>query len=178
MTAKEYLEHWKKARVWEHLLWPKHQRRFQVCASLLEGESFADVGCVFGHSTDHLNHFKAGKWAGLDFVDEAIIVARKTFPQYEFIFCSDYKMAEACGSRKFNSVVCSEVIEHVKEDALFCSELLRITGKKLILTTPNIPINDPGHLRTYSLKSLAALFPGQEIVITTDDIFFYAVVTP
>lgn len=178
MTAAEYLKHWKKAKVWKHLLWPKHQRRFRQCASLIDGNTFLDVGCVFGHSTDHLNHFKPGNWAGLDFVEEAIVMARKIFPKYEFIYSPDYKMAEALAGRMFDSVVCSEVIEHIEEDARFCSELLRIARKRIILTTPNIPINDPGHLRIYTSDSMEALFPGHECKVVTDDIFFYMTVTP
>lgn len=176
MNAVQYLEHWKKNRVWMHLLWPKHQRRFELCAASVLGENFIDVGCVFGHSTAELAKFRPGVWTGLDFVEEAIRRGRELFPEREFIFSPDYDMGRACGGRVFDSVVCSEVIEHIPEDAEFIRQLIRIAGRRIVLTTPNRRVSDPGHLRTYTERTLEALLNGCNHEIFSDGPFFYAVV--
>ena len=175
MNATQYLEHWKRKRVWTHLQWPKHQRRFRLCASIVQGQTFIDVGCAFGHSTAELAKFHPGTWSGLDFAEEAVLKARKLYPSREFIFSPDYDMHKACG-RQFDSVVCSEVIEHVPNDAGFICQLIRIAGQRIILTTPNRKVSDPGHLRVYTERTLGALLGGTKHEIFSDGPFFYAVV--
>lgn len=176
MNATQYLEHWKKNKVWTHLQWPKHQRRFELCASYIQGETFIDVGCAFGHSTAALAKLCPGKWAGLDFTVEAIVRARGLFPNMEFLFSPDYDMNLACKGRRFDSVVCSEVIEHVQDDAEFMRQLIRISGKRIVITTPNRRVSDPGHLRCYTTRTLEQLLAGTNNEIFSDGPFFYAVV--
>ena len=176
MNATQYLEHWKENRIWTHLQWPKHQRRFELCASYVMGETFIDVGCAFGHSTVELAKFHPGNWTGLDFVEEAVVSARQLYPEREFIFSPDYNMSRSCRGRRFDSVICSEVIEHVEEDAEFIRGLIGIAGKRIVITTPNRKVSDPGHLRCYTEQALDQLLSGTDHEIFSDGPFFYAVV--
>lgn len=176
MNATQYMEHWQKNKVWTHLLWPKHQRRFELCAGHCLGESFIDVGCAYGHSTEQLARFRPGAWAGMDFDRGAIIAARQLYPEREFIFSADYDMRAAADGRKWDSIVCSEVIEHVPDDAGFIRGLAGIAGRRIILTTPNRRVSDPGHLRIYTEKALAVLLRDFKREIISDGPFFYAVV--
>jgi len=176
MNAIQYLEHWKKNKVWTHLQWPKHQRRFQLCAASCAGGSFIDVGCAFGHSTAELARLRPGKWAGLDFTVEAVVRARGIFPDLEFIYSPDYDMSAASKGRLWDSVVCSEVMEHVEDDSGFLRQLIRICAGRIVITTPNKRVSDPGHLRCYTERTLNALLDGVDHEVFSDGPFFYAVV--
>jgi len=175
MKAKSYIEdHWIKNEIWAHLKHPKHQIRLRKCASYLEGKRFMDVGCALGHSTDIMKRFYPGNWSGIEFTDKAIEKAKQLFPDITFYYSADFNLLPICG--KFDSVVCSEVIEHVENDEALVKGLIDITGKKLIITTPNVSVNDPGHLRVYTEKRLAELFAGHNFKIIKEGIFFYVVI--
>ena len=175
MNASEYMEHWRRKRVWKRLDVPVHQARLKKCAALARGETFIDVGCALGHSTAHLAKFRPGVWAGMDFDEAAILEARGLFSNLEFIYSPDYAMAEAAG-RQFDSVVCSEVIEHVPDEAGFVRGLVGLARQRIVLTTPNRYIEDPGHLRLYSERSLARLLAGLKFRIERAGRFFYVVI--
>lgn len=185
MNASEYLRHWKSKKVWTHLEWPKHQTRFREIATHLAGETAIDVGSVYGHSTYQLSKLTPSiKWSGLDFVKEAIDDAPKFFPQFEFFYAPDHDLGKLFGKRKFDSVVCSEVIEHVPDQISLLKGLHEIALMRIVLTTPNIRVSDPGHLRLHNHLSLVRLlrdaFPdlvvGQNIMILEKTPFFYIVI--
>jgi len=172
MTAAEYINtHWSKNEIWRNNQSPHHQKRLSACAGLVEGEKFIDVGCCFGHSTNSLKTLHPGDWSGLDFSKRAVNEARRLFPEITFHHSKNFNMLPVCG--KFDSVVCSEVIEHVEEDKELIKGLLGITKNVLIMTTPNRAVNDPGHIRVYNESSLAKLFDGKDVLIKSEGIFFY-----
>ena len=174
MTASEYLKHWEKNKVWTHINQSRHRKRFKTCADYCEGKTFVDVGCVYGHSTKLLSTLKSGIWSGLDFAEKAIIRAKELFPEISFYYAKDYDLLPICG--KFDSVICTEVIEHVPEDKIFINSLINITNKILIVTTPNKHVNDPGHLRLYTEESLSKLFENYNFEIIKTGPFFYIIV--
>lgn len=176
MNATEYMVHWSTKKVWNNLLSAKHQARLRRCAELTFGGEVVDVGCAYGHSTDHMAHFRPAKWAGMDFDEGAVGEARKLFPQYEFFFSGDYDMFAATSGRTFDSVVCSEVIEHVPEDALFIQGLVKLARRRIVVTTPNVRVKDPGHLRCHTTESLNKLFAGHRFRILSEGRFFYVVI--
>lgn len=174
MKAKDYLvNHWIKNKIWTHLEWPKHQDRFRACVSYLEGERFIDIGCALGHSTNILKKFLPGNWSGLEFMQEAVDRAKELFPDISFYYSKDFNFLPTCG--QFDGVVCSEVIEHVENDKALIEGLVNITDKVLVITTPNIKVNDPGHLRVYTEETLSELFDSHAFEIIRDGLFFYII---
>lgn len=161
MDAKTYLEgHWMKNEVWTHLSYSIHQERLKKCAEAVSGgKAFVDIGCGCGHSTAIMRGFCPGDWTGVDFGESAIVEARKLFPDIRFRY---FPIPEDIPLGAYDGVVCSEVIEHVEDPVAFVRVLLEITapGGTLVLTTPNRPVNDPGHLRVFSRETLADLFLG------------------
>jgi len=155
-TCAEYRDFWMKRKVWNRLQRPHHQGRLKWCADQCIGETFIDVGCACGHSTNIMAGFHPGKWHGADFDEKIIEAAREFFPGIKFFPFSAVSQLYTVGV--FDSVVCSEVIEHVQDDSGLVNQLWAITGKKLILTTPNRFVDDPGHLRVYGEKALRELF--------------------
>lgn len=168
------MKHWGGNKVWTHLEWPRHQKRFKIIGSYLEGETFIDVGCAYGHSTKHLRKFKIGEWSGLDFSHTAINEARRLFKDMIFYYAEDFNLLPVCGH--FDSVVCSEVIEHVEDEKILIKGLLEITKRILVITTPCVKVSDPGHLRLYDEGMLAELFNGLNYKLNKIHPFFYIVI--
>lgn len=177
MNAQTYLEtHWIKNKIWTHLLLPKHQDRLRRCADYIRssGGRFIDVGCGLGHSTSIMKGFLPGKWAGLEFFARVKAESERLFPEIMFYSAPSFDLLPVCG--EFDGVVCSEVIEHVEDDKALVAGLLGITGKRLVMTTPNVRVKDPGHLRLYTKEGLMELFPGECVTIESIGRFFYIVV--
>jgi 2-polyprenyl-3-methyl-5-hydroxy-6-metoxy-1,4-benzoquinol methylase len=172
MTPQEYFRHWTKRKVWTHLVYPKHQKRLLWCADHCVGDSYADVGCALGHSTDIMRRRRLGRWTGVDFSKDAVDGARKLFP--------DMSIPRLHEIGRFDTVVCSEVIEHVPDDRALLLELLAMARRRVVITTPTVDAHDPGHVRFYTMGSLTELFrkvgAPVEVDILQDDPFFYITV--
>ncbi|KKK83546.1 hypothetical protein LCGC14_2792290 [marine sediment metagenome] len=171
MTAEEYAtQEWIPKRGWRHLRGPKHQARFAEIARHLEGETFLDVGCACGHSTEILARMKPGHWTGFDFSESMIAKATELVPSFTNITVGRFQCGDGSAAVKpfrhvkdfealatcppADSVVCSEVIEHVMDDKGLVAALWAVTGKVLVLTTPNRYIVSPGHHRVYTATDL------------------------
>lgn len=174
MDVETYIEHWEKNRIWTHLEWPRHQARLKECASHLKGKRLADIGCAFGHSTYYLNKFRKGDWTGVDFSRKAIINSIKNFPNFRFIFLNSITDLDSIGF--YDSVICSEVIEHVKDDRLLLNKLLEITEKILVITTPCVWVKSVAHLRLYDKGMLEKLFRGINYEIYKKGPFWYGII--
>jgi 2-polyprenyl-3-methyl-5-hydroxy-6-metoxy-1,4-benzoquinol methylase len=173
MEAIEYLKEWRKVNKDRLLASKKHQIRLRKCAEFMKGETYADVGCAEGHSTNIMNGMNPGKWTGIDFCEETINIARNNFKNIQFQYLESIPQLIQ-KKLKFDSVVCSEVIEHVEDDELLIHCLREITKYNLIMTTPCRKVISVGHLRTYNYKMLDELFDDYENYrIEKDDHFFY-----
>lgn len=175
MEADQYLNHWIKNQVWTHLQWPKHQTRLRRCSELVEGSRFLDVGCAFGHSTRIMAGFRQGIWAGLDFSVRAVNHANTLFPDGRWIYAQTSKHLASLGPQ-WDSIVCSEVIEHVENPIEFVTAIMALARLRAVFTTPTIRVKDPGHLRIYNAESLALLFLPWRHEILREEPFFYIVV--
>ena len=173
MNATEYLKLWEKHRVWERLRVSRHQRRLKRCAELAVGETAIDVGCAYGHSTSYMAGFRPGRWAGLDFDAAAVAKARRLFPELKFFYAPNYGLVRATGGETFDTVVCSEVIEHAENDSAFVAALLPLARKRVVMTTPCKKVKSAGHLRLYTEDSLRDLFRGHSPAISKECPFFY-----
>lgn len=172
MNATEYMKHWEANRVWTHYRWPKHQKRFRIIASMCEGKNCIDVGCGLGHSTRILSRMYRAGWTGLEFDIGAVMKAKKTFHGLCFLYANDYDLKKACPAI-YDTVVCSEVIEHVEDDGGFVKGLMAIAKTKLVLTTPNRKVDDPGHLRLYTPDMIEDLLTGYDHRVRSVGGYYY-----
>lgn len=175
LTADQYIQHWKARKVWTHLERPKHLKRLQWCADQVVGDTPVDVGCAFGHSTAIMAaRHPAQEWAGCDFAAEAAATARAMHPAsgIGFFWIPTIEDLESCGP--FSTVIASEVIEHVQDDAAFLAGLVKAAKNRVVLTTPTIDAQDPGHVRLYTRASLEELLRPYQATIEQDKFFFYA----
>jgi 2-polyprenyl-3-methyl-5-hydroxy-6-metoxy-1,4-benzoquinol methylase len=172
LTADQYIDHWIEHKVWTHLDYPKHRKRLHWAADQCVGKQFVDVGCAFGHSTAIMARRHPGEWAGIDFAARAIEKAIELFPAMDFLFFPTIgDMADYRGH--WDSVVCSEVIEHIRDDAEFVRRLIGMARRRVLITTPTIDAHDPGHIRVYTMAQLNTLFDGMNPAIITDKDFYY-----
>jgi ubiquinone/menaquinone biosynthesis C-methylase UbiE len=113
------------------------KERCQVLKKLLKNESgnILVVGCGSQNEMSIVND--EAKATGIDISEVAIKKARKQFPQFNFTVADATKLP--FGDKKFDCVVCSEVIEHIKDRDKALSEIKRVLkeGGTFIITTPN-----------------------------------------
>ena len=140
---------------------PIHQRLLQA---YYEAEPFIDgdlleLGCGEGRGVEILTD-RATSYLGLDKIEEVITNLKEKHPNHQFeasVF-PPLKLPD----NSFDTVVSFQVIEHIKDDAAYLSEINRILkpGGKAILSTPNIKMTlsrNPWHEREYTAEELTAL---------------------
>jgi 2-polyprenyl-3-methyl-5-hydroxy-6-metoxy-1,4-benzoquinol methylase len=146
----------------------------------LETESILDAGCGEGFTMDKL--IKSGikaKLEGIEYSKESISFARKLFPNLIIKQASIYDLPYKDNS--FDLVVCTEVLEHLREPEKAVKEMLRVSRKYLIISVPNEPFfmlsnflrgknisrfgNDAGHINHWNPFGLKKLLEDQGLKI-------------
>ena len=141
---------------------PIHQRLFKayVAASDYIQGDVLEIGCGEGRGIplllEHSRSFTA-----VDKIEAALEVLRKRFPAAAF-HAMNIPPLTGIQSDAYDVVVSFQVIEHIKDDALFLKEIHRVLkpGGVALLTTPNRKMSlsrNPWHVREYLADELASL---------------------
>lgn len=105
----------------------------------LKPKSILDVGCGEGFTLERLRNRKIGdKLEGVDFLDAAIELGKKEHPNITLKKASIYALPYRDNS--FDTVLCSEVLEHLEFPEKALEELVRVSSKYVVLSVPNEPI--------------------------------------
>lgn len=105
----------------------------------LKPESILDVGAGEGFVLEKLRKGKIGKkLEGIEYMDEAIELGKKTNPQVKIKKGDIYKLPYKDNS--FELIICTEVMEHLEDPKLALAELKRVTSKYVVLSVPNEPL--------------------------------------
>ncbi len=105
--------------------------------SILEGESFCDLGCSNGYITSMIHRkFRFGQSVGFDYESENLSDAKKMYADVDFKFLNLNVYTKP--DQAFDTVTCFETLEHVGNlDAAVKNILSRITpGGKGLITVP------------------------------------------
>lgn len=139
--------------------------------NLFNCKSILDIGCGAGTLALYLAN-KGYKVDGIEISKKAIVSCKESaeFLNLENVNFSVMNFPKQTPSKKYDLIICSEVIEHLQDDNLALRKIHSLLNKngKAIITTPSInaPLyrlnlaNDfdkrVGHLRRYSLDSLVS----------------------
>lgn len=138
-------------------------RRLEDTVALCFG-SVLDVGCQRGAYVFHLrNNKNVTDVVGID-ISEVVIQQAKVFqPDAKFLVGDVIDLPFR--DNKFDTVLASEILEHLPEPALAANELLRVAKYQVIASVPNEAktIKDKTHLRFFEKEDLIKLFQGCKV---------------
>ncbi|TAL48078.1 class I SAM-dependent methyltransferase [archaeon] len=123
----------------EYIIYLRHLFAYEFAKSNIpKNSSVLEVGCGEGYGTSMLSKSVA-KIIGIDPDKDTISHASEKYGSGNCTFSAYDGTKIPYDDGTFDAVVCFQVIEHVKDDAGFISEINRVlkSGGILILTTPN-----------------------------------------
>ena len=136
----------------------------EILSSLIEGQNIIEVGCGNGLLLQYLPKNLA--LTGADFSEGNLKKAKEKNPSVTFFKANlDDKTSWKNYSNMYDSVLCSEVVEHIKDDKTAMEILYSLVKPNgvLILTVPafkfllsKFDIKE-GHYRRYSKKEICNL---------------------
>lgn len=129
----------------------RHLRRIisRIIADL-PVKTVLDVGCGEGSLIQALRAGKPATYAGADFSESALRVARQRTPDAEFLHLD---LADKPLDRRFDLVLCTDVVEHIEDDRAAIANLAAMTGEYLLVATMQGRMRafetSVGHVRNY-----------------------------
>jgi SAM-dependent methyltransferase len=137
------------------------------------GRTLLDVGCNLGFATE-AGRSLGYRATGIDIDEDAVERAKVAFPECDFRPVSIDALAQ--GGEKFDTIYCSEVIEHLVDPLDFLKNIKSVMKNHgvLFMTTPDVghyslpkkigklvewtTFRPPEHLLYFDRKSLGILF--------------------
>ncbi|MBN2127346.1 MAG: class I SAM-dependent methyltransferase [Candidatus Diapherotrites archaeon] len=173
MSLKEYYEEYAIKMPIEKKITLGTKKRFEFILKHLT-EPILDVGCSKGY--DLKNIYKEGfrKLEGTDISQKAIKEAIKENGKFAKFFVHNFEKKSM--KKKYKTVICFDVIEHVFDTTSFLKNIFNVVNKKgkLIITCPNvfgiknrinfvlgkdkehfIPKKDNPHIRFFSFETIS-----------------------
>lgn len=165
----EYQKHWSQSRylkVWERMV-----QRFEP------NKTITDLGCGVGQTFGFLKSKGFDEYFGIDFSEQAIEMAKKSYPNEVpmrfrcadiFEYLNRYKKDhEEFYPPSEQQIFCSETLEHIEKDVELL-DLLRskFPGSRIAISVPTF--DDPGHVRHF--KSTAEVKMRYCPFIKVDDV--------
>lgn len=140
----------------------------------LDTKKILDIGCGVG-TIDFYLVKKGADVLGIDISQNAILIARKNAQNFSLNKKARFEAVnfpESVPKGKFDIIVCSEVLEHLKQDKTAITKIKNLlqNGGMVIASSPslNAPLYkmgllkgfdwEVGHLRRYTLESFVKLF--------------------
>jgi ubiquinone/menaquinone biosynthesis C-methylase UbiE len=150
------------------------QRKYLKLAG--KGDSIIELGCGMSPFLDKARkNFK--KCIGIDFSKKTLDSASEAFPKVLYLKGSAVKteLPDKC----CDVSVAGELIEHLKKPNELLAELVRITRRRIILSTANMEYHEPEHLWEFEEKDFpfgeverieSSRYPGRSYLFVTIDL--------
>jgi 2-polyprenyl-3-methyl-5-hydroxy-6-metoxy-1,4-benzoquinol methylase len=137
----------------------RHLRR--IITRMIGGLDYAsvlDVGCGQGSLLATLMPLNpSARYAGVDFSEKALAVAQRRAPTAEF---ATLDLTAGPLDRRFDLVLCTDVVEHIEDDRSAIANLAAMTGRYLLVSTLQGRMRPyetlVGHYRNYAHGELQA----------------------
>ena len=156
---------------WRYMAAPRHRMaRIKRLLARIAPSSVVDLGCGNGQLLSELHaRWPHVRLAGVDLSAPRIEANRESIPEIEWI-CADLQQpvggATAPLPQEFDTVIASEIIEHLDNPALLLSHARSFARQDghLILSTQSGPVRETerrvGHVRHFTRGELWALLDG------------------
>ncbi|WP_299681383.1 class I SAM-dependent methyltransferase [uncultured Tenacibaculum sp.] len=137
-------------------LYLRTRKAYEVVKDLIKGNTL-EIGCGEGYGVA-IYHSKASQLTLIDKSGYSVTSLKGKYPEADVIQ-QRIPPLKNIPDNSFDSIVSFQVIEHIKNDALFLSEIFRVLkpGGKAFLTTPNADktiVRNPWHYREYKHEEL------------------------
>ena len=119
------------------------RHHYQAVEQYLVG-SVLDIGCGPGYLAARVKP-NEGMYTGVDISPKAIEIARKLFPGAAFYVHDVEHTPLPFADRSFDTIVASEMLEHLQTHELLLSEIRRCARTYIVITTP-ISMGGVGHI--------------------------------
>jgi len=132
----------------------------KICTILREiaPRKMLDAGCGPGFLMKEVSACTNAEIYGIDVLESSVKHAKKLCPKAKVFLSSLYSLPFK--ANYFDTVLCSEVLEHLDEPEKALSELKRVSGRYCIVCVPYEPFFSIANLlRLQYLKSLGS-YPG------------------
>lgn len=166
----------------QHFLIENFYQTMLNLAQPLDVSSLLDVGCGEGFTLAKFAEKKIGNtFEGIDYSKDALSIGKKTFPNLTLQHASIYDLPYQSSS--FDLVICTEVLEHLKNPHQALKEVLRVSKQYILLSVPNEPFfmlanflrgknvrsfgNDPEHINHWTIFSFQRFIKKQNAEIKT-----------
>lgn len=153
MSVAEYDDGWDSRWADMRRLGPTGRHLRRIVARLTAGlavDTVLDVGCGEGSLIRALQPDRPGRYAGADFSEAALAIARRRSPDAEFFHLD---LVRGGLDRRFDLVLCTDVVEHIEDDRAAIANLAAMTGKYLLVATLQGRMRPfearVGHVRNY-----------------------------
>lgn len=142
--------------------------------NLKNGRNFLDVGCGDGYYLEGLkNRFQ--QLIGIDVNKNNIKIAKKRINKSRRIRLIIADGKDIPLKEKFDTVICSEVLEHVLEPHIMVREISNVLrrGGSLLLTVPEktMPMQDDHVVSGYEYGELEKMLSASDLIIVKNSYF-------
>lgn len=154
--------------------WGLRQKKYLELAG--GGESIVELGCGLSPFLDEAGEY-FDRCVGLDFSLETVKKASNRFSHVVYLLGDASKTPFY--EKQFDVSVAGELIEHLEEPEKLITEMMRITKRRIILSTARMEYNDPEHLWEFTEKDFpmgkveevkSKRFPGRSYLFITIDL--------
>ncbi len=142
-------------------------------------ETILDAGCGEGFILENIrSEGIASAIEGVDIREEALTTGRALHPSLTLRYGSIYRLPYP--DESFDTVICSEVLEHLERPKDALGELARVARRWCVISVPNEPLfrianllrgknvsrwgNDIEHIQHWSSRGIARLVSGYFVV--------------
>lgn len=132
-----YLKHASQNPIQQFLI-ENFYRSLRGLASSIKPNRILDVGCGEGTTIVKLKQAKIGKiLEGIDNSEDALRIGKSLYQGINIKSGDIYKLPYKDSS--FDLLICTEVLEHLKNPRKALAELRRVSSKYVLLSVPNEP---------------------------------------
>lgn len=164
----------------------RFKRKLWFLVKFMKGKDFLDIGCNIGFGAEAARSYGLNA-TGIDVSPDAIQHAKRLFPDNNYYNMTSTGLAEQ--GKKFDLILCCEVIEHLTDVHGFMKSIKKLLKKDglLYLTTPDaghfrVPKNflawkevqPPEHIGFFNKKLIKNLFDEYQLKI----LFFHPMFKP